>query len=94
MSGGKVINRFALAGERETINHRSFGCLVLFGRQRRGPGGRGPFAGTDVRGTALFVFSRGQPFQFGFPPLDRLVIDLLEEGNAPAATCPGPAAFG
>src|SRR5262249_28262687 len=65
-----------------------------FGRQRRRALRRCPVAGPDVSGPSALVFLRRQALQLrGIAARDGLLIDLLEEGNAPAATGAGAAAL-
>lgn len=67
---------------------------VRFGRQRCRTGWRGSLARADISGTPALVFGRGELFQFGVVTASGLLVELLEEGNAPAATRAGAAAFG
>ena len=67
--------------------------LILIRWQRRGSRrGRTP-TGADVGCPAAFVFFRCQPLQFCSAAADYLLVQLLEEGDTPAAAGPGAAAF-
>src|SRR5436853_2283069 len=62
-------------------------CSIF--RQRRRASGRRPFAGADVFRSTAFVVVRRDVIETG-----RLLEDLLQIRNAPAATRPRAAAFG
>src|SRR5207248_10131897 len=66
---------------------------VPVGRQRRGPRRRRALAGADVGGPAAFVLLRREAFQLRLAAGDGLLVDLLEEGDAPAAAGAGAAAL-
>src|SRR5438105_1027676 len=61
--------------------------------QRRGAGRRGASAGSDVGGAAAGVFFGRQPVQLGLAAGLELLVQLLEERNAPAAAGPRSAAL-
>src|SRR4051812_17470937 len=62
--------------------------------QRTGsPGGRS-LAGADVCRPALFVLRRRQLFQPRLTAGNRLLVELLQEGNTPAAARAGAPALG
>src|SRR5262249_44001264 len=56
-------------------------------------GRRGPLAGADVLGPAAFVLGGRQALQVRLAAGDRLLVDLFQEGDAPAAAGPRPAAL-
>ena len=66
----------------------------LFRWQRRGAGRRGAFAGPNICGSQALVFGRCQFLELGVTTRHRLLMELLEKRNAPAAARAGPAAFG
>src|SRR6266404_3190206 len=77
-------------GRRATVK---LGCILRFGWQRCRTWWRRALAGPDISSAAAFVFGRRELFQLGFAALDGLLVELLEEGNTPAAPRPGAAAF-
>lgn len=62
-------------------------------RQRRGPGRGRAFAGPDVGSAKAFVLSGSEAFQLRIAAGHGLLVDLLEERDAPAAAGAGAAAF-
>src|SRR5208283_2822514 len=62
--------------------------------QRRRPRRRRSAPRSDVRSAPLLVFLGLKLFELGFSTVGCLAMELLEEWDAPAAACAGPAAFG